>query len=60
MPRDCPGNFASYSIKAFDFIFLNREKVFMASLPSFIILDRLLEDWLLEDIGIVCSSYNKS
>jgi nicotinate-nucleotide pyrophosphorylase (carboxylating) len=32
-------------------LFESAEKVCMANLPSLIIVDRLLENWLLEDIG---------
>lgn len=44
-------NFASYSVKAFSLLFKLAKKVCMTSLPSLIIVDRLLENWLLEDLG---------
>jgi nicotinate-nucleotide pyrophosphorylase (carboxylating) len=44
-------SFASYSVKAFNLLFKSAKKVCMANLPSLIIIDRLLENWLLEDIG---------
>jgi nicotinate-nucleotide pyrophosphorylase (carboxylating) len=43
--------FTKYSVKAFNLLFESAKKVCMANLPSLIIVDRLLENWLLEDIG---------
>ena len=40
-----------YSVKALTFNKIHAQKIYMVILPSLIILDRLLQDWLLEDIG---------